>query len=69
MIIFMKTNIVWGILFFVVGLVILLFSYGIIPVGIFSDIWQWIIPVIFFIIAAAIIVFSRNESKLEEVKK
>ena len=65
----MKNNYVWGLLFIILGIVILLFSYDIIPVSIFTDVWRWIIPLIFFVIAVAIIYFGRNESRIEEVKK
>jgi len=62
----MRSASVWGVFFIVLGLILLLFSSGIITLNV-SDIWKfW--PIIFIILGFILIVF-RTEEKIEEVKK
>ena len=68
----MRSSNVWGLVFIAIGIIILLVAYSIIPAEIFSGLsssWPLFIVAIFLIIGIAIMVFSRNESKIEEVKK
>ncbi len=68
----MRSSNIWGLLFIAIGIIILLIAYSIIPVEIFSGLgssWPLFIVAIFLITGIAIMVFSRNESKIEEVKE
>jgi cell division protein FtsW (lipid II flippase) len=63
----MSNTITWGLFFIAVGLILLLFSFEVIPLSVFSEWWRlW--PVVFIILGLLIIVF-RNADKIEEVKK
>ena len=68
----MKSSTIWGLLFIIIGVILLLITYSIIPIEIFAGLgesWPLFIVAIFIVIGTAILLFSRSESKIEEVKK
>ena len=62
----MKDSLAWGLFFIGLGIVLLLFSYGIIPLSAIGDWWR-IWPMIFVIIGL-VLLLSKKESEIEEVK-
>ena len=68
----MRSSTIWGLVFIGIAIIILLITYSVIPIEIFAGLgeaWPLIIVLIFLIIGASILIFSRSESKIEEVKK
>ena len=62
----MNSN-VWGFLFIILGLVLILIMYGMISVDMFKDWWKlW--PAVFIIMGIIMIVFRNEERKIEGVK-
>ncbi len=60
-----RSSIAYGLVFIIIGIILLLFSYGILNFGMFKHIWKaW--PLIFVVIGIAIM-FSSD--KVEEVKE
>ena len=63
----MNSNI-WGFLFIIFGLVLILIMYGMVSVDMFKDWWRlW--PSVFIIIGIIMLVFRNEERKIEGVKK
>ena len=61
-------NTTWGLIFIIIGLVLLLFMYGVISVDIFKDWWRlW--PLSIVVIGLAMIMFREEEKKIEGVEK
>ena len=67
----MKSSTIWGLLFIAIGIILLLIIYSVIPIGFLSEVGK-VLPLIFvaiFIVIGTILIFSKPESEIEEVKK
>ena len=67
----MESSTAWGLLFIAIGVVMLLIMYSVIPLNIFVGIGS-LPPLVFvaiIIIIGAILVFSKPEKEIEEVKE
>ena len=67
----MESSTAWGLLFIAIGVVMLLIMYSVIPLNIFVGIGS-LLPLVFvaiIIIIGAILVFSKPEKEIEEVKE
>jgi len=63
-----KSQIVWSSIFIVLGILLLLFNYGIISWKALRNWWKlW--PLIFIVIGIGIILSAKREEKIEEEEK
>ena len=68
----MKSSTIWGSLFIAIGIILLLIIYSVIPFQLLEEVGRMIpllFVALFIIVGIVIIVFSKSDSKIEEVKK
>jgi len=60
-----KSQLVWGLVFTGIGVLLLLFNYGVISWRVIKDLWKlW--PLVFVAIGVGIMLSARREKKIEK---